>query len=116
MPIAVAPPPHPQILQRSRCRYYGVTTEGNFEAKNILHINSEMADLGAFLGVEVDELQRAVALGRERLLAVREKRIPPARDDKIVVAWNGLMITSMARAHAVLGHRRYIDSGVAAAT
>ena len=106
----------PAEQARLFCRYYGVTTEGNFEGKNILHISSEMADLGALLGVEVDELQRAVALGRERLLAVREKRILPARDDKIVVAWDGLMISAMARAHAVLGHRRYIDSGIAAAT
>ena len=106
----------PAEQARLFCRYYGVTTEGNFEGKNILHISSEMADLGALLGVEVDELQRAVALSRERLLAVREKRILPARDDKIVVAWDGLMISAMARAHAVLGHRRYIDSGIAAAT
>lgn len=97
------------------CRYYDVTREGNFEGKNILHVSSEMADLAAFLGVEVDELQRAVALGRERLLAVREKRVPPARDDKIVVSWNGLMISAMARAHAVLGTRGYLDSGEAAA-
>ncbi len=106
----------PAEQARLFCRYYDVTTEGNFEGKNILHVSSEMADLGALLGVEVDELQRAVALGRERLLAVREKRIRPDRDDKIVVAWNGLMISAMARAYAVLGHRRYIDSGDAAAT
>ena len=97
------------------CRYYDVTPEGNFEGKNILHVSSETADLAVFLGVEVDELQRAVALGRERLLAVREKRVRPARDDKIVVSWNGLMISAMARAHAVLDHRRYLDSGEAAA-
>lgn len=97
------------------CRYFDITPEGNFEGKNILHVSSEMADLAVFLGVEVDELQRAVALGRERLLAVREKRVRPARDDKIVVSWNGLMISAMARAHAVLGNRRYLDSGEAAA-
>ena len=98
------------------CRYYDVTPEGNFEGKNILHVSSEMADLAVFLGVEVDELERAVALGRERLLAAREKRVRPARDDKIVVSWNGLMISAMARAHAVLGNRRYLDSGEAAAS
>ena len=97
------------------CRYYDVTPEGNFEGKNILHVSSEMADLAEFLGVEVDELQRAVALGRERLLGVREKRVRPARDDKVVVSWNGLMISAMARAYSVLGHRRHLDSGEAAA-
>ncbi len=97
------------------CRYYDVTPEGNFEGKNILHVSSEMADLAEFLGVEADELQRAVALGRERLLGVREKRVRPARDDKVVVSWNGLMISAMARAYSVLGHRRHLDSGEAAA-
>ena len=97
------------------CRYYDVTPEGNFEGKNILHVSSEMDDLAVFLGVEVDKLERAVALGRERLFAVREKRDRPARDDKIVVSWNGLMISAMARAHAVLGNRRYLDSGETAA-
>ena len=97
------------------CRYYDVTPEGNFEGRNILHISSEMDDLALFLRVEVDELERAVALGRERLFAVREKRVRPARDDKIVVSWNGLMISAMARAHAVLGQRRHLDSGEAAA-
>ena len=106
----------PPEQARLFCRYYGVTPEGNFEGRNILHVSSGMRDLAAFLQVGVDELQRAVAHGRKRLLAVREKRIRPARDDKIVVAWNGLMISAMARAHAVLGNRSYLDSGVAAAT
>ena len=52
---------------------------------------------------------------RERLLAARARRVRPARDDKVVAAWNGLAVASLAEAGTLLGERAYVDAAVAAA-
>ncbi len=52
---------------------------------------------------------------RERLLAARASRVRPARDDKVVAAWNGLAIASLAEAGVLLGEPRYVDAAVDAA-
>ena len=53
---------------------------------------------------------------RERLLTARATRVRPARDDKVVAAWNGLAIASLAEAGSLLGEQRYVDAAVDAAT
>ncbi len=63
---------------------WGVTPKGNFEGANILHVARPAADPAA-----LDE-------ARARLLAVREGRVRPARDEKVVASWNGLMLRAMA--------------------
>ena len=87
--------------------YYNVTREGNFEGKNILHVTRSVEEVAAEVGVSVDELKTALARGREILFYVREKRIKPARDEKILTAWNGLMLASFAEAAAVLQRDDY---------
>ena len=54
------------------------------------------------------ELAAELAESREKLFAVREKRVRPGRDDKVIVAWNGLMIDAMARAGAALIEPEYV--------
>ncbi len=71
-------------------RYYGVTEEGNFEGKNILHLKPEDAS--------PPNLDRI----RATLLTAREERIRPGLDDKVVTAWNGLALRSFAEAGATL--------------
>ncbi len=51
---------------------------------------------------------------RRRLLAAREQRVRPARDDKVVAAWNGLAIASLVDAGRLLGREEYVDAAVAA--
>ena len=98
-------------------RYFDVTAEGNFEhGKSILHVDNEIPVLARFLDVEEEELRRAVEEGKIKLLGARRQRVPPARDDKILLAWNGMMISAFARAYQVLGVDSYLQAGKSAAT
>ncbi len=73
------------------CRVYGVTDEGNWEGHAILHRNHPA---GKFDPAEEEKLDAA----RAALLALRAKRVPPGRDDKVLADWNGMMIAALARA------------------
>ncbi|HET6280539.1 MAG TPA: thioredoxin domain-containing protein [Polyangia bacterium] len=85
-------------------RYYGVTAGGNFEGHNIL--NAAHPDEGEWL---------ALKSAREKLYTVRARRIAPLRDDKILAAWNGLMISGFAVAGRILGEPSYVDAAARAA-
>lgn len=74
---------------------YGVTPKGNFEGKNIL----------TFRGTW--EEREATASLRRRLGEVRERRVPPARDEKVITAWNGLMLAAFADGARILGREDY---------
>ena len=98
-------------------RYFGVTQEGNFEGgSSILHVAEELPELARSLGVDETELARVVESGRVRLFAARQGRVSPARDDKIIVAWNGLMMSAMAQGFNVLGEAAYLNSAREAAS
>ncbi len=80
------------------CRYFGATPEGNFEGRNILFL-SRPADMVARLNnVTEDRLREVIRRGRKMLFQVRESRIRPGRDEKILTAWNGMMLRSFAEA------------------
>ena len=67
------------------------------------------------LGRECGELEAELATSRALLLAVREKRVPPAMDTKVLVSWNGLMIAALAEGGRVLSDERYIEAAGRAA-
>ncbi len=90
------------------CRYFGVTENGNFEGKNILHVPREAKEVAGQFSISLDELEGVLARGRGRLFAAREKRARPARDDKVLVAWNGLMLRAFAEAAGCLGRKDYL--------
>ncbi|HSD47324.1 MAG TPA: thioredoxin domain-containing protein, partial [Pyrinomonadaceae bacterium] len=75
---------------------YNVTQGGNFEGKNILNVNPSADPPGAE--------------SRRKLFEVREKRVKPDRDEKIITAWNGLMLASFAEAGVILGRADYADA------
>jgi uncharacterized protein YyaL (SSP411 family) len=78
--------------------YYGVTAAGNFEGWNILHVAAEPGVTASRNGVSLDELARVLASGKEILYAERARRVWPARDEKILAGWNGLMLRGVATA------------------
>ena len=79
------------------CRYYDVTEGGNFEHKNILHPTLELEQLARLFRREVDDIRQLIGQARDRLFAVREQRVKPGRDEKILTSWNGLMIFGICR-------------------
>jgi len=96
-------------------RVFGITDRGNFEGKNILNLPAPLAEVAVSNGLPLPELLARLDRIRTKLFEVREQRIHPLRDDKIVTAWNGMMITTLARAGEVLGEPRYVEAAVRAA-
>ena len=97
------------------CEAYDVTPAGNFEGRSILNLPRPIARLAVAYGIEEAELSRRLGMAREKLLAIRAKRVRPGIDDKLLVAWNGLAIDSLARAGAAFGEPRYVEAARRAA-
>jgi hypothetical protein len=82
--------------------YYDVTAGGNFEGENILNTPRPAEEVARELKVSTDQLLQAVGRARPVLFAEREKRVKPGRDEKVIAAWNGMMLQSFAEAAAAL--------------
>ena len=95
------------------CRYFDVTPHGNFEdGQSILHIDTDLETVAAEAAVSIDHLRETIERSRHALWEARQRRIAPDRDEKIVVAWNGLMCTAMVRGYQISGDSRYLDVAV----
>ncbi len=91
------------------CKVYDVTPQGNFEhGHSILNLPRPLTQLANQIGISQSELERELEACRQELLHVRERRIRPGKDDKIIVSWNALMIDAFARAAVVLDQPRYL--------
>jgi len=97
------------------CSVYGVTPGGNWEGRSILCRSKSDEQDARLHGMSVEQFRSKLATAHANLLDVREKRVPPARDEKIITAWNGLMISSFARAGAVLDRPDYATVAARAA-
>jgi uncharacterized protein YyaL (SSP411 family) len=97
-------------------RFYGVTSEGNFErGRNILHIEQPLDAFARLKGFEPGPLTHRLASSRAALFASRSARPRPHRDDKILTSWNGLMIASLAYGASTLREPRYLKAAEDAA-
>jgi uncharacterized protein len=88
-------------------RYWDVTARGNFEGKNILYVPRPPEAVAAEFGISPEELRDRVKEIRSKLFAAREERVRPGRDEKVLAAWNGLMLRSFALAARVLKREDY---------
>jgi uncharacterized protein len=105
--------------------HYGVQPHGNapegsdpqdeFRGKNILIKRHTIAETAQRFEKSEQEIVKLLAQSREKLVAIRSKRPRPHLDDKIIAAWNGLMISAYARAAQVLDDRRYLEIATRAA-
>jgi len=90
------------------CQAYDITEQGNFEGKNIPNLIKSNGR------VELKELPNAgevMADARRQLLEVREQRVKPLRDEKILTSWNGLLVSGILDAYQVLGRPEYLAMG-----
>ena len=87
--------------------YYDVTEQGNFEGENILHVSRPLEDAAMASRVTPNYLQEVLERGRRELFVARELRVKPGRDEKVLTAWNGLMLASFAEAAVILERRDY---------
>jgi uncharacterized protein YyaL (SSP411 family) len=91
---------------------YDVTRRGNFEGHNILHLPRTLDEVAAATGLPLARLEEVADQGRKKLYEARKKRVHPGRDDKVLVAWNGLMLRAFAEAAAVLERDDYRDIAI----
>jgi uncharacterized protein len=96
-------------------RVFDVTDVGNFEGRSILNLPKTIEQSAKLLKRSPDELVNQLVQSKSALFEVREKRVHPGKDDKVIVAWNGLMIDALARAGAALDEPRYVAAAQAAA-
>ncbi|MFI5132902.1 MAG: thioredoxin domain-containing protein [Chitinophagales bacterium] len=87
--------------------YYDITTDGNWEGKNILRAKEPLKKFSSRKNITVNTLKKILEKGRKKLLEERDKRIPPALDDKIILGWNALMNTACSKAFAATGNEAY---------
>lgn len=96
------------------CDCYDVSAAGNWEHQNILNRPANFAERSQRWKKSATDLENLLARCRQTLFKVRQQRVPPARDDKILVGWNGLMIAAMAQAGAILEEPKYIAAATSA--
>ncbi len=94
---------------------YQITGRGNFEGKNIPNLAMPLERYSKEQNIDYDELIKRLARYKQTLLGARNKRIPPLRDDKVITAWNGMMIKAFAYAGELFDQQNYIDAATNAA-
>jgi uncharacterized protein YyaL (SSP411 family) len=96
---------------------FGVDVDGDpqLHGRSVLHRENDDA-IAKQLGLDVATLRAKIDAALPRLREVRDRRPPPARDDKVLVAWNGLAIMALADAGRWLGEPRYVQAAIEAAT
>ncbi len=110
----ILPPDEADLIVRA----FHVEKNGNFREEasgkslgaNILYTGKSLADIASEMNLPAEELKKKIDLARSRLFEVRERRIHPHKDDKILTDWNGLLIAALAKGAQVLGERAYSDA------
>jgi hypothetical protein len=92
------------------CACYDVTAAGNWEGKTILQRVLSDREAAERFSMNPEDVKHKLADCRSKLFARRQQRVPPGRDDKVLVSWNGLMIAAMAEAGAAFNESRFLDA------
>ncbi len=97
---------------RRYCALYDITDKGNWEHSSIPNRLRPLSEVAKELNLTGDELSETAARVKPLLYRARQQRVPPGLDDKILTAWNGMMLSAMAEAARVFGEPRYRDAAV----
>jgi uncharacterized protein YyaL (SSP411 family) len=91
---------------------YGISPKGNWEGRNVLQRALDDSSLAARFSIPVTDVPARLAAGHEKLLAARSARVRPATDEKVLTAWNGLMLAAFAEAGRVLKKETYLNVAI----
>lgn len=113
------PPEQAELI----CLVYNCEEQGNWREEatgepagtNVLHLSEPLAETAKQLEIPLNQLNTRLAQAEAKLLAAREQRVPPLKDDKVLTDWNGLMIAALARAGWVFNEPKYNQAAAQAA-
>ena len=97
---------------RRFCALYDITESGNWEHHSIPNRLHPIEDVAKQLALPSDEILETASRVKPILYAARQQRVPPGLDDKVITAWNGMMLSAMAEAARAFGVDGYRDSAV----
>jgi uncharacterized protein YyaL (SSP411 family) len=92
---------------------YGVRPAGNFEGENILFLAADDETLARHFNTTEEDVRARLASAKRTLFALREQRVKPGLDDKVLAAWNGLMLAAFAEAARVFERDDYLHTAIA---
>jgi uncharacterized protein YyaL (SSP411 family) len=95
--------------------YWGVDSGPNFEGHSILFVPRPPKEVAERLGISEERLAETIARARQMLYRVRERRVHPGLDDKVLAAWNGLALAAFAEAGRALNRPDYLEAAAASA-
>jgi uncharacterized protein len=94
------------------CEYYDVSQGGNFEGKNILNTKSSYPHLSKKYNFDLDDIKNIIDENSLKLFNAREKRIRPQKDDKTILSWNALSISSFVKGYRITDNELYLNTAV----
>ncbi|MEO7444326.1 MAG: thioredoxin domain-containing protein, partial [Ferruginibacter sp.] len=93
--------------------YYNISAAGNWEHhKNILFRRMPDEAIAAKFKITLQQLKEKIDAGKSALLSVRNKRVHPNLDDKILTAWNALMVTGYTDAYSAFGEKKFLEAAI----
>lgn len=99
-------------------KVFNIEKEGNFReeatqkktGENIFHLKKPLSELATEMKMTEQDLQKSLDRIRQKLFAIREKRIHPHKDDKVLVDWNGLFIAALAKGAQIFDEPKYAEA------
>jgi uncharacterized protein YyaL (SSP411 family) len=91
---------------------YGVTAAGNFDGSNVLNRSASKEHLKCLFSIDCSTANSKIEKAKQILLDVRKKRTKPGLDDKILVSWNGLLISALTEAYLSFGDEKYLNAAI----
>ncbi|MGD0664370.1 MAG: thioredoxin domain-containing protein [Rhabdochlamydiaceae bacterium] len=89
------------------CAFYDVTSLGNYEGSNVLHIDLPVEDFAKAAQIPLKDVEEGLAKAKKLLFEKRQTRPRPIRDEKILTSWNGLAVDTFALAGSILSEPKY---------
>ena len=96
--------------------YFNLEPDGNFRGfevpggANILYVTEELTTVARRLGINPAKAEELLASAQAKLLAYRQQRVPPFKDEKILTDWNGLLLTALAKGGQVLQAKEWVQT------